>query len=329
LLPYRKEIIPAGPGDYDGAINGTYIGSFPTADKAREELDAVAYKDARRGGLLASMPFDAQVEDTALEAANPLLPFGVPGGPSPDLTGLTPADLHRAAERLADYYERYPVAVERVLSALDIACEGLADHLAGNERTNCKWYIDEDGTLFSRKSAGAGRYLVNDDMCGCQNFWLTVKGTKYAGQGVDGICKHILAREMIRLAQAYHGTWDAEGGNQMAHVRLKARKLARALKAVAKAGSRLMIAIRFSRIRIAAGDAAREIDDRTDGWGCRSLIISAEDATALAADLWKATGATPTPEHAEITVFLDEGNQELTVLGADDLTFSGTIRTAV
>lgn len=86
----------------------------------------------------------------------------------------------------------------------------------------------------------------------------------------------------------------------------------------------------FSLIGISRSDSTGSpINERTDGWGCRSLTISADDATALAADVWKATGATPTPEHAEITVFLDEGNQELTVLGADDLTFSGTIRTAV
>jgi hypothetical protein len=293
---------------------------------AQAELDRVAYEDARRGALLADQPFDTPAEVIDLAAANPLVPFGVPGGPSPDLSGVSVSDLCRAAERIADYYERFPLVVRRVLSALDIASEGLHDHQAGRATTDCKWYVADDGTLFARKSEGAGRYLVNDDMCGCQNYWISVKGTKYAGQGVDdGKCKHTLAREILRLSQAYRGTWSAEGGNQLATLRVGARSLARALKAASRAAPSVRVEVMFFRLRITAGDTVKVIDKETDGWGVRALTISAADAAQLAADLWQASKTQP---DAAVNLFLDEGAGEIDVLGADDWRFAGVVRRA-
>jgi len=323
---YRKEIIPQGPRDYDAILNGAYIGSFPSPDVAQAELDRVAFEDARRGALLADQPFDTPAEVIDLAAANPLVPFGVPGGPSPDLSGVSVAELCRAAERIADYYERFPLVVRRVLSALDIASEGLHDHQAGRAATDCKWYVADDGTLFARKSEGAGRYLVNDDMCGCQNYWISVKGSKYAGQGVDdGKCKHTLAREILRLAQAYRGTWSAEGGNQLATLRVGARPLSRALKAASRAAPSVRVEVMFFRLRITAGDTVKVIDKETDGWGVRALTISSTDAAQLAADLWQASTAQP---DAAVNLFLDEGAGEIDVLGADDWRFAGVVRRA-
>jgi hypothetical protein len=328
MMPvYRKEIIPVGPRDYDAILNDAYIGSFPSPDLAQAELDRVAYEDARRGGLLADQPFTSpSTEEIDLAPANPLVPFGVPGGPTPDLSGLTTADLCRAAERVADYYERFPLVVRRVLSALDIAILGLEDHQAGKEPANCKWYIADDGTLFAHKSQGGGRYLVNDDMCGCQSYWLSVKGTKYAGQGVsDGKCKHTLAREILRLSQAYRGTWSAEGGNQVANLRVAARPLARALKATAKAAPQLTVGVMFFRLRIVAGNVIKVLDTETDGWGVCAIPISAEDATRLATELWQASKAQP---DAAVNLFLDEGAGEIDVLGADNWRFASSIRRA-
>jgi hypothetical protein len=324
---YHKEVIPQGPNDYDAVLNGAYIGSFPTPELAWAELDKVAFEDARRTGALAAQPFTEPIAlETDLVAANPLVPFGVAGGPHPKLNDITTHDLCRAAERIADYYERFPLVVRRVLSALDIAIQGLQDHQSGKESTDCKWYIADDGTMFIHKSEGAGRYLVNDDMCGCQSYWLSVNGTKYIGQGVeDGKCKHTLAREIVRLAQAYQGTWSAGGGNQMANFSIGARTLARALKVAAKAGEQIIVTVAFFRLRIASGSVVKVLDTDTDGWGVRSLAIPAEDAAQLATDLWDATRARP---DAKVNLFLDEGTGELDVLGAGDWRFAGAVQRA-
>ena len=324
---YRKQIVPQGPRDYDAILNGAYIGSFPSPRLAQAELDRVAIEDARRSGLLADQPFDTSpAQELDLVTANPLVPFGVPGGPSPDLSGLTASDLCRAAERIADYYERFPLVVRRVLSALDIAIEGLEDHLARKAQADCKYSIADDGTLFVRKSNGAGRYLVNDDMCGCQSYWISIKGTKYADQGVsDGKCKHTIAREIVRLAQAYRGTWSSEGGNQLAHLCIGARTLARALKAAAKEAPHVTLSVMFFRLRITAGSLTKVLDTDADGWGVRTLIVSAADVAAFAADLWAASR-----EHteAQVTLFLDEGDGTIDVLGAGDWRFTHRISRA-
>jgi hypothetical protein len=163
-------------------------------------------------------------------------------------------------------------------------------------------------------------------MCGCQSYWISVKGMKYAGQGVsDGKCKHTLAREILRLAQAYAGTWSADGGNQLANLRVAARPLARALKASAKAAPQITVWVCFFRLRLVAGDHVKELDTATDGWGVRALPISATDAAQLAADLWQASKTQP---DASVNLFLDEGAGEIDVLGADDWRFATRIRRA-
>src|SRR5262245_39059621 len=95
-LPYEKVIVPMQTEDgweYDGYINRNYVGTFPRQDIAQTELDRVAIEDARHSGALAWSAGGIIEQTDDLPAANPLVPFGIDGGPASDLTSLTAAGV--------------------------------------------------------------------------------------------------------------------------------------------------------------------------------------------------------------------------------------------
>src|SRR5207247_218372 len=111
--------------------------------------------------------------------ADPLAPFGVPGGPHPSIL-VTDDALDRAFEVLTGFYERSPAITSRAERALEVA----KDHT--------RFTIRADGSVTIQ---GSRRYHVTDDGCTCKDFFVR--------DGVHaGMCKHVIARELWRLAQA-------------------------------------------------------------------------------------------------------------------------------
>ncbi|MEN9933676.1 MAG: hypothetical protein RLZZ387_255, partial [Chloroflexota bacterium] len=303
-IAYRKEVYRAADGEggieYDAFLNGRYIGSFPHEHLAWGELDRVAIEDARHSGLATT--FD-EAERIDLEpAANPLVPFGVSGGPSPDVHTLTPADIGRAVETLADFYERHPAVVQRIISAYDLALAALAERDRPEEERTVR--VRENGDITVR---GSKTYWISDHGCTCPDFRHLVYGSKYSGSGAEsGLCKHTLCREALRLAQARAGIADATSGNPTAFTALDAAQLARALRAVGKVEAEtVLLEITCSRARLCAGDIRKEVvSPECEGWGFRRLEIQRADAlelgTALAAFAKERGGAT-------VTLMLDAG----------------------
>jgi hypothetical protein len=149
-------------GGADALLDQRLIGSFPSVEQAQAELDRVAYEHALHEQL-----------------ADPLTPCGALGGPSPHVD-VSDADLDAAHADFCAFFATNPKVLERADRALDIAKH--------RERLT----IREDGSVTIH---GTKRYQVNDQGCTCRDF--------FARQGTHaGMCKHTIARELHRLAQA-------------------------------------------------------------------------------------------------------------------------------
>lgn len=174
--PFKKVVVPCGPHDYDAFLDDRYIGSFATPSQAHAELDRVAYEQARHTpGALPGAGELCEVD----QGANPCTPFGVAGGPRAEIA-MTDAALDRAFELLVRFYEHSPAIVRRAERALAIA----------KDRACCT--IRADGSVTIQ---GTRRYQVTDNGCTCKDFFVR--------DGVHaGMCKHVIARELWRLAQA-------------------------------------------------------------------------------------------------------------------------------
>jgi hypothetical protein len=285
VATYQAAVAPAADG-FDTMLNGGYVGTFPTPDQAWQEATAAAVADART---------------LAVPAANPLIPFGVAGGPAPDLSSLTLPDLDRAGEALADFYERTPRVVQRVVDALDITHEVLNEIGAGLPDGERRFVIDAGGDCRVR---GSTTYWTNDNGCTCKDFFVR------AGEH-QGLCKHVLAREILRLAQARRVVYDAASGNHLAYITIAARRLARAIRAL-PANERITLTIVFHRLRLTGDTQSVKQINHLEGWGCRSVTLSATDARALARALW-----TYTVDDHELLVqlFVDESDATVSVCG--------------
>jgi hypothetical protein len=139
---------------------------------------------------------DDAIVDPDPYAADPLAPFGVPGGPSPDVP-ITDAYL-------TEVYLRF------------CTCYGDADHEAirrGAQKALAavkqrdRWTVLPGGAL-ALHGSGDDTYLVSDADCRKQGRTAKKGGPVYCpsfvfGQGKHGgQCYHTIARELIRIAQA-------------------------------------------------------------------------------------------------------------------------------
>jgi hypothetical protein len=258
-LPFKKVVVPCGPHDYDAFLDDNYIGSFRTPTQAQAELDRVAYEQAHRTPLKGDFePCDAD------PAPDPLAPFGVAGGPQPNVP-VTDDALDRAFEVLISFYERSPAVTSRAERALEIA----------KDRTRCTVRTDGSVTI-----QGSRRYQVTDAGCTCKDFF--VHDSIHAG-----MCKHTIARELWRLAQAMHaadGVVLTATSSRWAFCTLSSLALGRALKKVLKLADQAQaitfhvtnrtLTVNLDRARIAqlTGD---------DGCGVRALTVSADAFTTL------------------------------------------------
>lgn len=259
--PFKKVVVPCGPYDYDAFLDDHYIGSFCTSAQAQAELDRVAYEAARRTpGPLGNVVDPAQADT----AADPLTPFGTVGGPRPDMP-LTDTQLDRAFEVLVSFYERSPAIISRAERALEIA------------KDRSRFTIRADGSVTVQ---GSRRYQVSDEGCGCKDFFVR--------DGVHaGMCKHIIARELWRLAQAMQVASSEQPGttpSPWAFCTLPGAMLGRALKKVLRsADSAEAITFRVTNraisISVDGTRIAQLVGD--DGWGARALTVSADRFAAL------------------------------------------------
>jgi hypothetical protein len=285
-------ISPAVDG-FDTTLNSAYVGTFPTEARAWQEAQAVATTEVR-----------------ALEipAANPLIPFGVDAGPAVDLSHLTPADVARATEAVIDFYEASQATSERTIRAYELALMALAEqHRAVEERTV---RVRENGDLTIR---GSKPYWISGHGCTCRDFGSLVYGKKYAGSGAEGgMCKHVLCRELLRLAQARQGVFNPDQGNKTAYAELGAGQLVRSLKALLKQEPEaITIAITFFQAQFRAGEVIKQLaSDSRQGWGIRSLTLAADDAQRLVEAL------TPLAKTDSINLLLDAGEGEVSVFGS-------------
>lgn len=281
VSPYRRMIVHTEDAfDWDGfmAFPGEdtfrYICSRRTKDEVAHELEKVAYEDAKHTGRHMRV-VEAEMEMDTIEVAtgNPLIPFGVNRGPNPDLSTVQPSDIARAATALIDHYDDKQAVVSRALSGYDLALYALEDQFLPLEARRV--HVREDDTM---KVTGSKIYSVSADGCTCKDFTLLVYGKKYAGSGAEGgMCKHCLAREILRLAQARQGAVTTEG-NKTAYTSLQCGQLVRALKAMLKDNpAAITLEIVFYRVRLfhdTNASHAKELKSTDQqGWGIRALTI--------------------------------------------------------
>jgi hypothetical protein len=163
--PYRKELVHRGPHDIEAWLDGQFVAGFCTPAQAIAELDRVAYEDAIRHGARPASD-DAR-----------LTPFGVMGGPLSD-TPISRAALRAAFVRFCRAYDGNDAVLSRAERALQIEPEQVTIHEAG------------DITI----RGSSGTYRVTATECRCKDFW--VRDSAHAG-----MCKHMIRRELLRLAQ--------------------------------------------------------------------------------------------------------------------------------
>ena len=262
--PFSKVVVPCGPQDYDAFLDDRYIGSFRTAAQAQAELDRVAYEVARRTpGALGNTPDSSETTT----AADPLAPFGTFGGPHPDIH-VTDMELDRAFEMLASFYEHSPAITSRAERALEVA----------KDRT--RFTVRADGSVTVQ---GSRRYQVTDEGCTCKDFFVR--------DGVHaGMCKHIIARELWRLAQATQVVTSEpahEPPAAWAFCTLPSATLGRTLKKVL----RLAVDAQIITVRVTNRTLTLHVDGTRivqlagdDGCGARALTLSGGTFGALCAE---------------------------------------------
>ncbi len=303
--PLKKVVVPCGPHDYDAFLDDEYIGSFRTASQAQAELDRVAYEVARHAFGALAHSRDTSQDDSA--AADPLAPFGTAGGPHRDIP-VADAALDRAFEMLVSFYERSPAITSRAERALAIA----------KDRTH--FTIRTDGSVTVQ---GSKRYQVTDNGCTCKDFF--VRDTVHAG-----MCKHTIARELWRLAQAMQiatGGQTSTAASQWAFCTLPSTSLGRALKKVLNSAAHpqaITFCVTHRAFSISARDTCIAHITADDGCGARALTIHVDAFTALCvayAAFLKPFGREAVP----VQVFVDHDTTSVALL-ADGFAYevSGT-----
>ncbi len=206
-------------------------------------------------------------EHAELAVGDPRTPFGVAGGPCSDFP-VTDDALDRAFELLVSFYEHSPAIISRAERALAVA----------KDRTHCAIHADGGMTI-----QGSRRYQVTDDGCTCKDFF--VRDGLHAG-----MCKHSIARELWRLAQATQialGALPAEPPTLWAFCMVPGVALGRALKnvlrhAVDAQAITVQVTNRVLSISVDGTPIAQLAGD--DGCGVRALTISNDTFAMLCAD---------------------------------------------
>src|SRR5262245_59861431 len=208
----------------------------------------------------------AELDRVAYEQARHT-PFGIPGGPEPTLPPTDDA-LDRAFELLTSFYEGSPAITSRAERALEVA----------KDRT--RFTVRTDGSVTVQ---GSRRYQVTDAGCTCKDFFVR--------DGVHaGMCKHIIARELWRLAQATQLVTSEPPNEQptaWAFCTVSSTSLGRALKKVLRSAAEaktitVRVINRLLTLQVDATRIAQLAGD--DGCGARALTLSVGAFTILCAE---------------------------------------------
>lgn len=148
-----------------------------------------------RTAHLSSAPSDDA--HAARLGVDPQTPFGVPGGPLPALA-VSDADLDAAYARCCAFYRNHALLLRQANAA----------RITTHTRSGIT--IHTDGTL-SIQGSGRKPYQVSDDGCTCMDYLVRRRPG-------NGICKHVMARELYRLAQAIVTNQTPESATNTTHL---------------------------------------------------------------------------------------------------------------
>ena len=266
---------------------------------------------------------DAVVAPDPFSVVNPLIPFAVSGGPSPDVL-VTEAQLTEAYLRFCSCYgDSDHEAIRR----------GAQKALAAVTQRD-RWTVLPDGVLELRGS-GSDTYLVSDEDCRIKGR-TAKKGRPVLcpsyvfGQGTHGgQCYHTIAREIIRIAQTLaRQALDADTAlaprslprgdldSGLAFVTLAADELAAACFLACRAGTPIRFSVKGGDLHIRAGRRSLTLDGQ-DGAGVGVLDVAAADAATLRDALCPVARQIPS-----IQVFIDRELRIIHLCAAGDATFS-------
>jgi hypothetical protein len=270
-------------------------------------------------------------EPDRLPPPDPLTPFAVPGGPSPDRP-ITDAHVTEAYERFCRFYgDADHAAIPR----------GAQKALAAAKQRD-RWTVLPGGAL-ELQGSGDDTYLVSDEDCRKKGRSAKKGGPVYCpsflyGQGKHGgQCYHTITRELIRIAQilAHHEAElraHAEEANtvsprllptddldsDLAFVTLSGDELAAACFLACGASATVRLSASGGDLHIRAGRRSVTLDGQ-DGMGACALTVAAEDFAALWDALRPLASQLPS-----VQVFVDRELQTLSLCAAGEEPFSAS-----
>jgi hypothetical protein len=270
-------------------------------------------------------------EPDRLPPPDPLTPFAVLGGPSPD-GPFTDAHLTEAYLRFCSFYgDADHEAIRR----------GAQKALAA-ARQRDRWTVLSGGAL-ELKGSGDDTYLVSDEDCRKKGRSAKKGGPVYCpsfvfGQGKHGgQCYHTITRELIRIAQMLaqqeaelrahteevnalrpHRLPTDDLDSDLAFVTLSGDELAAACFLACRAHTPVRLSAIGGDLHIRAGRRSITLNGQ-DGMGVCALTVAAEDFAAL----WDALRPAAR-DLATVQVFVDRELLMISVCAAGEETFSAS-----
>lgn len=250
LLTEKRIVFARDTRDYDAFLGEHYIGSFPTAMQAQVELDRLAcdqaadgVADPRDAFALGALPTTLDVTDTAMQSAYVRLTAAF---------ACSPKVQERAERALAISLAR--AETMQIVSANEVTVRG----------------------------SGTKPYRVQMEplgtTCTCRDFHVA---NRHAVHG--GMCKHIIAVELVRMAAADASFADAEAEATAAEITLDAYLFTHACAIAQHAAQAVTLAIVGDTLRIAVGNDGLCAGIALTGRATRdaTLTVDAADFAAL------------------------------------------------
>jgi hypothetical protein len=208
--------------DHDAYYHGRYIGSNSDSTQAWVELDRLAREPTH--------------DEPAID---PMAPFAIGALPLSSLP-ITDDELRAAHARFCAVFTSQPRLLERAAKALEIALarDSLISLVSPAE--------------ISVRGSGARPYRVRleaaGQTCSCRDFWISGRQAVHSGS-----CKHIIAIELLRMAQAAQP--EATSVAPLAFVTLPGQLLGLALGIARLTAQAVRFGIKHQQLSIAAGDS--------------------------------------------------------------------------
>lgn len=260
-------------GDYNAYLWGQFVGGFPSQMAAWTELDRLA----------------CQLSEDGTEV-DPAKPFAI--GALPTSLDVSEEAISTSYTQFCTFFAQSPKIVERAEKALSIA----------QNRRDMMTIIS--ATEVTVKGSGSKPYRIIMEpfgsTCICKDFRVTSRQLIHSGS-----CKHIIAVELVRMAQAYEATSADTSASSMVYLVIDAQTLALALGIARVTEQPISVDVTGDRLTITVGERETPIHtislQGSDGDGCAAVRV-APDAFAT---LWH----TFHPHAAmldQVNLFLDE-----------------------